>query len=695
MWRRTFSRACRLSWLVSLALSIGGLQAADPAKPGKREVTTDVPLQRVVMFNSGVGFFDRQGTVQGDAEVELKFSIGDINDLLKSMIVQDADGGHISAVTYGSKEPISMALKKFAVDLNGNPTLGQILNQLRGERIAIEAPNPISGIILGIETKKREIGTNHETVDVETLNLLTDAGLRSLTLDQVGAIRLLNEKLDKEFRQALAVLARGHDADKKSVTLSFQGDGKRHVRVGYIQQAPIWKTSYRLVLKDDAAPFLQGWAIVENTTEEDWNKVALTLVSGRPISFIMDLYDPLYVQRPVVEPELYASLRPQTYGQDLAAADKDFRAAGAPPPAPAAAKAMAKRSADRALRADGVEAQQERAAINLQQGVQSLSQATNVGELFQYEISSPVTLPRQESAMLPIVNESVKGSKVSIYNQQVQAKHPLNGLRLTNSTDLHLMQGPITVFDGGAYAGDARIEDMQPGTERLISYALDLDTEVAPETVGRPEEITQVRLVKGVLWVDRKFQRLNKYTIKNSGKRAKTVLVEYPLDGSWKLVTPKEPAEKTRNQYRFAVEAEPGKPAVLEVLEEQTQNQQIAITNIDDNTIVFYVNQKVTSEKVKEALQSVIQKKQALAKVIADRQRLEEQVKVIGQEQDRIRQNMAQLDRATDLYKRYVKKFGEQEDEVEKLRGEIKKLVDEEARQRQALDAYLIGLELN
>ena len=198
-----------------------------------------------------------------------------------------------------------------------------------------------------------------------------------------------------------------------------------------------------------------------------------------------------------------------------------------------------------------------------------------------------------------------------------------------------------------------------------------------------------------MLWVDRKFQRLNKYTIKNSGKRAKTVLVEYPLDGSWKLVTPKEPAEKTRNQYRFAVEAEPGKPAVLEVLEEQTQNQQFAITNIDDNTIVFYINQKVTSEKVKEALQSVIQKKQALAKVIADRQRLEEQVKVIGQEQDRIRQNMAQLDRATDLYKRYVKKFGEQEDEVEKLRGEIKKLVDEEARQRQALDAYLIGLELN
>ncbi len=257
------------------------------------------------------------------------------------------------------------------------------------------------------------------------------------------------------------------------------------------------------------------------------------------------------------------------------------------------------------------------------------------------------------------------------------------------------MQGPITVFDGGAYAGDARIEDMQPGTERLISYALDLDTEVAPETLGHPDEITKVRLIKGVLYVDHKHQRTHKYTVKNSSKKAKTVLVEYPLESGWTLLSPKEPAEKTRDQYRFAVEAEPGKPAVLEVVEEQIVNQQIAITNIDDGAIVYYSNQRVTSDKVKEALQNVVRRKQQLAKLVQDRQRLEEQVKVIGQEQDRIRQNMAQLDRATDLYKRYVKKFGEQEDEVEKLRGEIKRLTDEESKQRKSLDDYLIGLELS
>ncbi len=324
MFTRSLSRACWISCGLSVLFGAAILTAAETDKLKKPEASSDVPLQRVVMFNSGVGFFDRQGTVNGDAQIELKFSVDDINDLLKSMIVQDLGGGHISAVTYGSKEPISLALKKFAIDLNGNPTLGQILNQVRGERVEINAPNPITGVILGVESKKRSIGDNRDVIDVEILNLLTDAGLRSVPMDQVGTIKLLNEKLDKEFRQALTVLARGHDADKKSVALSFLGDGKRKVRVGYIQQTPVWKTSYRLVLKDDAAPFLQGWAIVENTTEEDWNKVALTLISGRPISFIMNMYDPLYVQRPVVEPELYASLRPQTYGQDLAGGEREF-----------------------------------------------------------------------------------------------------------------------------------------------------------------------------------------------------------------------------------------------------------------------------------------------------------------------------------------------------------------------------------
>ena len=193
----------------------------------------------------------------------------------------------------------------------------------------LEAPNELSGIILGLETRKKEL-KDDKTIDIEVLNLLTDAGLRAVTLETVNSIKLANPQLDAELRKALAVLASGHDMDKKSVELSFLGKGTRRVRVGYIQQTPVWKTTYRLVLSEKEKPFLQGWAIVENTSEDDWSGVNLTLVSGRPISFTMDLYEPLYITRPEVQLELYSSLRPQVYGQDLEESEKRFaRTAGA------------------------------------------------------------------------------------------------------------------------------------------------------------------------------------------------------------------------------------------------------------------------------------------------------------------------------------------------------------------------------
>ena len=332
--------------------------------------------------------------------------------------------------------------------------------------------------------------------------------------------------------------------------------------------------------------------------------------------------------------------------------------------------------------------------LNLGQGVESAATAGNVGELFQYAIRTPVTLSRHESAMLPIVNSDVKAEKFSIYNPAVQPKHPLNGLKLTNSTDLHLMQGPITVFDGDTYAGDALIQDIPPGSERLISYALDLDTEVAPESKSHPEQITSVRIAKGTLIIDRKYTRSQEYTVKNSGKKAKKVLIEYARDPNWTLVSPKEPAEKTRDKYRFVVDAKPGEPAKLVVDEERTEPQMIALTNMDENTIAFYVRSDKVSDKVKAALANVIKQKQAIQDVAQKRGQLEQQIRTIGEEQARIRENMGKLDHATDLYKRYVKKFSDQEDEIEKLRPQIKELQDRENQLRKVLDDFLLGLDV-
>jgi hypothetical protein len=297
--------------------------------------------------------------------------------------------------------------------------------------------------------------------------------------------------------------------------------------------------------------------------------------------------------------------------------------------------------------------------------------------------------------MLPIVNDSVKGEKVSIYNPSVQPKHPLNGLRLKNSTDLNLMQGPITVFDAGVYAGDARIEDLPPGSERLISYALDLDVEVAPTSHNIPERMLSAKLSKGVLYVDYRYTRSQEYVVKNSAKKDRKVLVEYPLDTAWKLTAPKEPSEKTRDLYRFAVDAKPGKPTSLKIEEERVVNQQVAVNNLDNNAIAIYLNAKVISDKVKDALKEVVKRKLAIEEVVKKKQQVEAQLAAIDQEQNRIRQNMQQLDRNGELYKRYVKKFSDQEDQVEKMRGQVSELQGQETQQRKNLDEFLGKLEIS
>ena len=681
-------------------------RAAEPA----------LPLEKVVLFTSGVGFFQHGGKVDGDAQVEMAFKSEQINDLLKSMVLEDRDGGTVAAVSYASRDPITKTLGTFAVNLTDNPSIGQILGRLRGARIEVAAAPPASGTIVGVEKRTVPVGDD-QTVEKEFVTILTKEGLRTLALDTITRLKLLDERLQGELEKALAVLALGTDNDRKSVTLDFAGKGARRVRVGYVQEAPVWKTSYRVVLgaedgkaaekdkdKKQEKALLQGWAIVENTTDQDWKDVRMSLVSGRPISFRMDLYQPLYVPRPEVRQELYASLLPQQYGQDLAKRDREFAAAGerqgriqlARPEK--AASGLRGAAAAYAPAESSVVGDEKALSLDMAANagsIQSVAQGAALGELFRYEIDKPVSIARQRSAMLPIVSEQIEAEKVSIYDDRVLAKHPLAGLRLVNLTKLNLMQGPVTVYDGGVYAGDARVEDLVPGSERLVSYAVDLDVEVAPRTEPRPEEIVSVKLAKGTLVVTRKLARRKIFEIKNSAADAVKLLVEHPREEPWKLVALEKPAETTRDRYRFAVTAEPGKPVTLEVAEEQQTLQQLALVNTDDSTILFFTNAKQTSPAVKEALTAVIERKREIERFVQERAKREQEVNVVGQEQERIRQNMAQLERTSDLYTRYVQKFAVQEDRVETLRKEVADLQAKELEARRALDDYLQQLELN
>ena len=701
---RTTFGLLALAFSLALATTVRGRAADAP-----------LPLESVVLFTSGVGYFQHAGEVTGDATVEMQFAADDVNDLLKSMVVLDRDGG-AATVTYASRDPVTKTLGTFAVNLTDNPSLGDLLGRLRGQKVELDAASPVAGTIVGVEKRRLEAGKD-QTVEKQFLTLLTSEGLRTLALDAVTRIKLVDARLQGELEKALAVLALATDNEKKGVAIAFTGKGPRNVVVGYVQESPIWKTSYRLVLDGDAAATkarLQGWAIVENTTDADWRNVRMALVSGRPISFVMDLYQPLYVPRPFVEPELYASLRPQVYGQTMSDADKQLAQAGrnlddranrgrlarreqaeGPPAAPAAM------AADGAIAIDAVSAQGGGAArgsaIAGIAAMQTAAAGSDLGELFRYEIEKPVTLERQRSAMLPIVAAEVEAERVAIYDERVLARHPLSGLRLKNTTGLHLMQGPLTVYDqagGGSYSGDARIEDMAPGTERLVSYAVDLDVEVAARGEGRAEEIVNVRLVKGALFAARKLARAKVFEVKNSGKNAVKVLLEHPLEGGWTLVAPEKPEEKTRDRYRFAVVTEPGQPVTLEVAEEMPIEETQVLTNLDDDTILFYSRAKATSPAVREALAEVVRRKREIEQLVRDKGVREQEIATIDQEQARIRGNMGALDRTSDLFNQYVRKFADQEKRIEILRGEIAGLVATEQEARKGLDDYLLAIDV-
>jgi hypothetical protein len=677
---------------------------------------TQLPIGQVVLFSSGVGYFQREGAVEGNARVDLSFPVSDINDLLKSMVLRDLDGGHISTVSYDSNAPIERTLKSFAVNLTTNPSFAQILDQARGEKVEVvlqqtnaTQPGTLTGTLIGCEKQKQVVGK--DTVEVELLNIWCADGMRSLKLAEVQRVRFLNPILDSEFKKALETLALSHDTQKKAVSINFVGEGKREVRVSYVVENPIWKTSYRLVLdKQTHKPFLQGWAVVENPSDEDWKDVRMALVSGRPISFQMDLYQPLYVPRPVVEMELFASLRPVAYSGGFG--DKNdavgnnaqlgFRGVKPAEDGKDAKGGEGKKGQGKDKAYDGLKRMADRDAdfaertkaslgrrMDLGAGVSSVASAAKLGDFFQYAIDKPVTLARQKSALLPIINKDVEGTRVSIYNERTQAKFPLLGLKFKNTSGLHLMQGPITVFEGSNYAGDARILDLQPGEERLISYAVDLGTEVNPVPSTDNGRLIQVKAVKGILHTTTKLRESKTYTVKNRNNEERTVLLEHPVRNDFKLISDTKPVETASDFYRFQLKVAPGKTETQTVSEERIINSTVQLSSIDDNAIRHFINQTITSDKVKKGLQSVLELRWAVAKTQREIGELQRQLNTITQDQPRLRSNLKELPQTSDAFQRIVKKLNEQETQIEKYQADIKKLQGVEHGQRKELEDYL------
>jgi len=684
------------SIVLAIALSTAGI-------PGVTLADANLPISRVTLYTSGVGYFERAGSVDGDSTETLLFPVDQVNDVLKSMVLLDSGGGSIQPVTYAAQDPLQKQLSGFSVDLGDNPSRGALLNRLRGaDATVVAGTQTLTGTIVGVETRTINLPNNGGTTTEEMLNVMAQDGLHSLPLAEVGTVSLMDPALNQELREALSVVAHGRDASKRPVKLSFSGNGKRKVMVGYLTPTPLWQTTYRLVL--GAKPMMQGWALVQNTSQDDWDNVSLNLVSGRPISFIQDLYTPLYVPRPTVQARVAEGAAPQTYNSNMLAAKDaeadESRQASAPEAMPASPVATGGGFGGAAFY--NGPAQKTAARMDALAAVQGSIASTGAKlgtSLFSYNIKIPVSVPRQQSAMIPFVSAAIDAQSVSIYNQGVQSDHPLAGARLKNNTGLHLMGGPLTVFDtgdgGNAYVGDALIDDTEPGQTRLISYAVDLAVDATREDDQAQASRTLI-IDRGTLIVTNKEMYKTTYTFKNHADKARTVVVEDPYRGDdYKLVEPAKVDEHTAEYNRFDVDVPAGKSKQLVVKEEHPESTQYGLVDTDLGTIVNFCTYGDITADVKAALQDIIARRQKIADLQKQIDNRNADLNAIAQGQERIRNNMKALDHSSALYKRYVSELNDQETKIDGLHTEVDRLTHERDNAQADLSAHLSKLSAN
>ena len=667
-----------LTLLGLVSLSATGVSQEGGSLPSPRALAgggSELPVTAVSLFTTGVGYFQHDGFVEGTEAVALTFAAGDIDDILKSLVIQDFDGGTVEA-SYPSQEPVERILGSFSIDIADNPSLAELLTRARGEMVEVEVPEQLSGTVSGVEYRSRV--TDGATERVPFLVLQTGSGLRQVSLYELRTLRFTDPALQAELDAALAVIADNRQEERKTVTVRFSGEGRRRVRVAYIREVPVWKTSYRMVLADDGTAQLQGWAIVENTGESDWRDVTLRLAASQPISFVMDLYSPIYRERPRVSPQLSANVAPQEYDRGVAPAPSVARSSGAAPMFDMAEEALAFEPPNA-----------EPEPIDLGAGVSS---AANFEPGAVYRISEPVSIPRRGAALIPIVQAEIPASRVSIYNRGVLANRPLGGVRFENATGLQLPAGPATIFDGANYAGDAQLPQTVAGEKRLLSYAVDLQSAVLTQTQAEPTTITQITISSGAIRVTRESRSTTGYTVERLSEEAVTLVIEHPRRSGWELLSPRDPVEELAGAYRFELTVDGGRTETFEVEERSARVQSLSLRSLSEADLQFYITNGEIDASTRRTLERVQTLRAAVAEAQTERRFVEREITTITREQERIRENLAVVESGTTLYQRYIDTLTEQEDRLAQLQRELSAAAAEEREANDALGSYIDGL---
>jgi hypothetical protein len=523
--------------------------------------------------------------------------------------------------------------------------------------------------------------------------LLLDSGdLRTYDLSAASNMRFSDPKLQGEFKDYLTAVADSRSADKRTVYVDSTGSKPHDLTASYIIPSPVWKSSYRLIF-EGAQPTLEGWAIVDNTTGEDWTNVRMSLVSGKPISFISALYEPKYVERLTADLAEDRPMRPNVYAGAMNADVSGYVQTGEP-------RAMGKASAGSFGSGvlGGIAGGLPSAAPSRPNVAESsiLSQATarDLGELFEYQIAQPVTIRKNESAMLPFLQQKITGRKLLVYSDQ-STVNPLQAAELTNSTGKTLDGGPITVFDGGAYGGEALVETVKSGDTRLISYAVDLGTRVSTAYDSKNAIVREVHVSRGVLTARLAAEETKTYTIHNVDAKAKTLIVEHLVRPQYTLLSP-NPREKSPNAYRFEVALAAASTQKLAVAEERVYATSVQLTNFTTDQLATYTQNKVVNDTARRQLQQILDAKRQIAALDTQARDLQSQMENLNRDQDRLRQNISTLNNVSGQQQQvqgYATKMAAQETQIATLQDQRNQLQQRRAAAQEALDTLIQNME--
>lgn len=777
------------------ALAFGGVvavqgQSRTPAATSPAEQR--LPVRRVVLYKSGIGYFEHLGRVRGTQDVTIEFTSGQLDDVLKSLTALDLDGGRVASVNYNSDAGIDRRLGALRLPLGASATRAQLLTALRGARVEVRTgATRLAGRLLSVEPQTRRADGGVTTVDV--LALVTDSGdIQTAVLDPGVTVRITDAGLNEEVGRYLSIVGSSREQDVRRLTISTTGQGERDLFVSYVSEVPVWKSTYRLVLGTDVggatpvAPVLQGWAIVDNTIGEDWNNVELSLVAGAPQAFIQRISQPYYVQRPVVPLPERVLMSPQTHqgslttagagaitglvtdaanspipgatvrvtrngslvGTSVSDSNGRYRITGLPAGSyevvvflagfrPATMNGVQVSGGSETTLGHTLEVGSMSESVSVAGGVvggvaggipapppsapagigggrggagarsvvdrlqfaqdafQAVATGGDLGDLFEYTLKEPITILKNQSALVPIVNGTVGAERVSIWNAASGSARPLRAVWVTNSTGQTLDAGSVSIVEGQAFAGEGLIESIKAGERRLLSYAQDLAMTVTAGGDPAPARVTRVQLTRGVLVQRREDRQRRVYTARNEDKAPRTLVVEHPIRGGWTLGGDLKPAESTPAAHRFRLTVAPSTTATFTVEETRPVETRVAVSSITDNQLQVWITAGLLDEPALASLREVLRRKAVIADLSTQIGTRESEVTTIGRDQERVRENMKSLKGTADerqLVQRYVRQLDAQETRLETLRAEAASLTAQRNAAQAELNKFIEGL---